>query len=127
MSECCSPTSVYTDHPPSSVLGTPLMGACTENISSVSASDPLCFCDQVLHVWIYEKRTIMADSLVGDVEVPLNPLTEEDFMDHWLPLRTPSHHHGPNHRGTTWYATLITSCQQSSFRPVAWRHPHGEV
>lgn len=78
-----------------------------------AASDPLCPRDQVLHVWIYEKRTIMADSLVGDVEVPLNPLTEEDFMDHWLPLRTPSHHYGPNHRGTTWYAMLITSCEQS--------------
>ena len=30
----------------------------------------------------------MADSLLGEVEVPLAPLTEEDFLDTWLPLRS---------------------------------------
>ncbi len=49
----------------------------------------------MLHIFVYEKRTIMADTLLGDVEVPLAQLTEEDFLDLWLPLRSGGTHHKP--------------------------------
>jgi hypothetical protein len=48
---------------------------------------------QVIHVLLYERRTIMADSLIGEVEVPLSALTEEEFIDTWLPISTRDHHH----------------------------------
>ncbi|KAM3570689.1 hypothetical protein VYU27_007254 [Nannochloropsis oceanica] len=48
---------------------------------------------RIIHILLYEKRTIMADSLLGEVEVPLSSLTEEEFIDAWLPVRTRDHHH----------------------------------
>jgi hypothetical protein len=52
-----------------------------------------------MHVFVYEKRTIMADALLGDVEVALAQLTEEEFLDQWLPLRPPP---GQNRQAVTW-------------------------
>jgi hypothetical protein len=53
--------------------------------------DTPCFapCCQTIHLFLYEKgKLIMGDSLLGDVEIPLTHLTEEDFLDQWMPLRS---------------------------------------
>lgn len=50
---------------------------------------------RVIHMYVYEKRSFIADTLLGDVEVPLTQLTDEDFLDQWLPLRS-------THKTHTW-------------------------
>jgi len=49
---------------------------------------------KVLHVCVYSKN-FLADTCLGDVEIPLAALTDNNKLDEWLPLRS--------EKGTAWF------------------------
>jgi len=49
---------------------------------------------KVLHICVYSKHFIM-DSCLGDVEIPLTAITDNNHLDEWLPLRC--------EKGTSWF------------------------
>jgi len=49
----------------------------------------------VLHICVYERRSIFADSRIGEIELPLEKLSDEEPISEWLPLNCD--------RGQAWF------------------------
>lgn len=67
----------------------------------------------ILYIGVYQKRPMIGDAHLGDIEVPLNRLSEDAPLEDWLPL----HHDHSNNRnsGATAGLAAVSGANQQWF------------